>query len=405
MPSMLRFGSQRTIDIDLPSGVLLAEFRSPPARPIDDPAVAVMAALGAPVDFPPLARAVVPGDQVAIALAEAVPCASETVAGTVATLIEGGIRPVDITVVAATRDGSVPAPDPRRDLPASVAAEVDLVPHDPSDRRQLGFLATSAANRPIYFNRTLYDADVVVPIGSLFPPLSDDTQGAYADLYPLFSDTETIDRFRERSTGRRRQQLRQETDEMGWLSGVTMAVRVLPGPDDRVLDVLAGAIDAVHTTGESRCREAWSFSIPSRASLVVASLEGGSSQQTWDNVARCLAAASIAALDGGAIVICTDLVAPPGKVLTSLSDADDLQVTLGHLGRDRSPHAHVATELARVLSRAHVYLLSQLGDATVEQMGMTPVADATQLRRLAQQHDSCIVIGHAQYAIPTLGQA
>jgi len=405
MPSMLRFGKRGTIDLDLPPNMLLAVFRSPAAEPLDDPAAAVLAAFNAPVGFPPLARAIVAGDRVAVALAEGVPCASEIVAGAVAALIEGGIRPAEITVVAAAGDRASPASDPRRSLPTPVASEVDWVVHDPTDRRQLAYLATSSADRPIYLNRTLYDADVVVPIGPLRPQLSAGTAGPYAALFPRFSDAETIDRFRDESTPRRRRQLRQETDEAGWLSGVAMAVCVLPGPEGRVLHVLAGAIAAVHAEGESLCRQAWSFPIPDRASLVVASIDGGDGQQTWDNVARALAAASIATCDDGAIVICTDRMPAPDQVLTSLADAEDPWVVVHDLEQHRSPHARLAAALVGALGRVRVYLASQLDEATVEQMGMIPVANAVQLGRLAKRHDSCILMGHAQYAIPTNGHA
>ena len=39
--------------------------------------------------------------------------------------------------------------------------------HDPHDRQQLSYLAASAEGRPIYLNRTLYDAELVIPVNCL----------------------------------------------------------------------------------------------------------------------------------------------------------------------------------------------------------------------------------------------
>ena len=76
MPSILRYGADSSVAFDLPADVLLAECDAPRGQPLDDPAAAVAAALDDPIEFPPLAQAVVPGDLVALAVEPGLPQAT-----------------------------------------------------------------------------------------------------------------------------------------------------------------------------------------------------------------------------------------------------------------------------------------------------------------------------------------
>jgi hypothetical protein len=133
----------------------------------------------------------------------------------------------------------------------------------------------------------------------------------------------------------------------------------------------------------------------------VASIGGGAPQQTWQNLARAIAAASKLVTDDGAIAICSDLAEEPGPALQRLAGADDLQQALREIIKVRPSDALPATQLLHATQRGPVYLLSQLDDELVEQLGATPVANGEQVARLASQHDSCIVLANAQYAVAT----
>ncbi len=63
-----------------------------------------------------------------------------------------------------------------------------------------------------------------------------------------------------------------------------------------------------------------------------------------------------------------------------------------------------AIELAEALQRARVYLLSQLDETVVENLGMAAATEADDFARLARRHDSCIVLADAQYALPTVAE-
>jgi nickel-dependent lactate racemase len=134
---------------------------------------------------------------------------------------------------------------------------------------------------------------------------------------------------------------------------------------------------------------------------VVASIGGGDREQTWDNVARALAAAGRAVTDDGSIAMCTDLASGPGPALMRLRDAQDIETAQRQIRHEHSYDARPAAELAHALERGSVYLLSRLEDEVVEQLGMAPVADGEQIARLAHRSDSCILLANAQHAVPT----
>ncbi len=87
-------------DRDLPELAIVADVDSPP-----DPAEATIAALAGPIEYPPLAAGIVPGDRVTIALDETTPCAAAIVRGAIKSLERAGVESEAITVVASDGEG------------------------------------------------------------------------------------------------------------------------------------------------------------------------------------------------------------------------------------------------------------------------------------------------------------
>ena len=404
MASVLQYGNRHVIELDVPPDRLVAEFRAPSGTAICDPAAAVAAGLKDPVDFPPLSQATVPGDRVAVALDPSVPRYTAIVAGLVQTLLDCDIRPADIAIVEPASEEQPQRPDPRGDLPAAVAGEVQRVIHDPHDLKQLSYLAVSAAGHPVYLNRTLCDAELVVPINCLHATRSLGLHGKHAGLFPAFSNQETIDRFRQLDccqAAADRQRWTDQVDAVGWLLGVAIAIAAVPAAAGQLLHILPGEVESVYRQGQSLADAAWEFQAPHRVGLVIASIGTGGGEPTWYDVARGLAAAGSIMADDGATVICTDLKTSPGPALRRIGDAEDLDAALAEACRDTAADASTAAELVRALLRGRVYLMSNLDADLVEQTGMAPVATEAEIGRLARQHESCILLSDAQLVAPT----
>ena len=402
----LPYGVGECLRMEIPEGTLVASHTAARGEPLTDPAAAIAAALDNPLDFPPLHQATVPGDRIAIALEAGLPRVESIVAGVVHALLQGTTEPQDIVLVAAAGD----APDGIDVLRSrlvsllhdDVKTAIDVILHDPADSDNLAYLAVSREGKPIYLNRTLCDAEVVVPIGILRLADSLGYVGVHGGLFPTFSDETTQQRFRAPSSSNweaLRQRRCDEADEAAWMLGCQFAVQVVPGRGKALLHVLAGDSHTVEKQGRELCASAWQFQCEQPAQLVLVSIEGEADQQSWENFARALFAASQVVEDNGTIVLCTALARRPGTALRQLCSLDSDDVAMHELMREKTADALPARLLVQLRERARVYLLSELDQEDVEGLGVGYVEYAEDIERLQRQFESCIVLANAHRAL------
>jgi nickel-dependent lactate racemase len=295
--------------------------------------------------------------------------------------------------------------DVKSHLPASYAHDVHVQCHDSHDRGQLAYLATTQKGTPIYINRFICDADLVIPVGCIRADGALGPVGTLNGVYPSFADAATRRRFQAPDALRSAKglaRLTRELDEATWLLGARFTVQTIPGGGDGLLDVIAGDRDAVQEAGRKRSHAAWSFSVPQRARLVIASLEGGPAQQTWDGFARALLAALRVAEDDGTVAVCTDLARRPGPALSLLIGDLDLDKIEAKIGRKQRADALAATQLIDALRRVRVYLLSQLDREVVEDLGLGHIERPQEVANLCRRHASCILLANSQHAWPSV---
>ena len=406
MPAQLRYGADSSVRLELRDGVLLAECGAPRGTPLDDPAGATAQALAEPLDYPPLVRSTTPADRVVLPLGSDVPHAGEIVAAVVRSLVEAGVQPDGVTVLRTRPDADANLGDPRPLLPPPWAAQMSLLTHEPARRGELAYLASTEAGEPILLNRAITDADLVLPIGCFRSGSAAGCYGVHSAVFPTFSDERTLRRFRSPaaldSRGRPKRKPGEVVDEVGWLLGVSLTVQVIPGPGDRILHVLAGQMAAVRQRATDLYEAAWRYSVPRRASLVVAAVEGGYAQQTWDAVGRALAAAGSLVDEGGVIAVCCDLADEPGPAVRQLAATQLRAEAMRWIRKERPVDALSATLLAQALDRAAVYLLSRLDPSLVEDLEIIPIGETDELVRLAGRHESCILLANAPHAMVSL---
>jgi nickel-dependent lactate racemase len=315
-----------------------------------DPALATARALAEPLGFPPLAAAVVPGDHVAIVVDTAVPCAAAVVRGVVDELHRSGINDDAISIVTTYAEFGQRCRD---ELENAAGSAIHSVTHDPHDETNLCFLGLPKKREPLLVNRTIYDADIVLPIGCARL----DNRGAYDVLFPSFAGAEAVDRYRtpaRHDSDAAHADMLRETNEAGWLIGAPLVIQVVPGAGETVASVVAGDPQAVAKRSAELCREQWSLASPQRASLVVAILGGPAAAQTWENVGRALAAAERLVAEEGAIAICSNLDEPPGESLGRLIGSSDLYAAERRISHDHAADSWPAWRLARALQRGSV---------------------------------------------------
>ncbi len=400
MISVLRYGTDSSLRLELAPEVLVAHCDAPRGEPLANVADATTRALADPLDFPSLSQSALPGDKVALALEPGVPQAAAIVTRVVEVLLAVGVDAADITVLRTEADLETGAVDPISQLTEVVRSRIGSQVHNPGNRESLSYLGASTDAKPIYINRIIHDADLVISIGCLRLSDSPGYYGIHTGVFPTFSETANLDRYRSAKLASPAERKRLETlvDEVSWLLGVRFNVQVVPGAGTDVLHVLAGDADAVFRAGSQLCEDAWTYWVPHRADLVVATIEGDATQQTWDNVARALFATSHVVREEGAVAICTELAQKLGPGLQRIVGDEDLDAVLFEIRKYHPSDALPASEVVHALQRGKVYLISRLDDELVEELGMSPVT-GEQVSRLASRYGSCILLANAQYAM------
>ncbi len=402
MAHVLHYGRSATLALEIPSHALLADTARVPGLALEDPAAAAFAALANPAGYPALSRAVVPGDRVVISVDPGVPQALSIVAGVVRTLIDAGVAAGDILVLSAR------APDLDESavgvLPV-VLSGVARVMHDPRDRAGLCYLAAAKDATPIYLNRHLCEADVIVPISLLRPRAACGSGSLHGGLFPTFSDIAALERFRVPASATQaaeRRRRRDEADEVAWLLGLQLTVQVIAGPGNSVARVLAGLLPEILEQGQALADAAWSPEVPVKAALVVAAITGDTYDQNWENLGRALCAASEVCAEDGTIVLCTGLRCPPGAALKRLAHSADDERLWRRLQQERSEDALSAVLLLENRQRQHIYLLSHLDEGTVEALGIGHITAVAEIDRLSRHAETCILLADAHRAAPRL---
>jgi len=393
----LSYGADSKIELELENDGLVTVCDAPRGSALGDVAGEMRAVLAAPREFPPLKEAALPGDKVVLALDRGVPRAATIVAQTIDVLLSAGVLASDVTLL--TTPGGTSPHDALAELRGATRAAVAGKTHDPRDRERLSYLAATEEANPIYIPRAIHDAALVVAIGSLRLPHTLGYHGIYSGIFPTFSDASTLARFRSPKAVRldEQERLRKEADEVGWLLGSRFTIQVVPDAGDDVLHVLAGDQEAVLVAGGRLCDAAWSFEVPHRVELVVAAIGGDDAQQTWDNVGRALAAAARVLEENGDVVICSRLEQPPGPGMERIIGADDLHVALREIAREKPVDSLPASQLGEALQRGRVYMLSDLPEERIEELGMIPL-DADSVPNVASRYGSCVVLANAQHA-------
>ena len=379
-------------DFEVPDDRLALAWKSPAGVESVQVAGRIAQALREPVGCPPLDQSVVPGDQVVIALGRDVPEVSEVLRVVRAMLRSSGVETEAITILAE--------PGSPASLESQIPEGIVLVRHDPEDRTNLAYLASTTQGRRVYLNRLLTDADFVMAVGSLaYDPLRG--QRCPSDvIFPGLSDTETrlLCRVSAKAPGSDRRTTREvlaEMNEVNWLLGCHFVLGVVPASEG-LLDIAAGEHAEVFEFGQRSVAEFWTVPREARAELVIVGVGSPGSESTIETVAQGLATARKLVERGGKIVVLSRARGPLGPAMQRLVGIDNPRAALTRLeGCKNEPDHAAAVQVAKAIDWADVYLHGELGAETAEDLAMIPLDRPNEARGLVSRSRSCLVVTHA----------
>lgn len=389
----IRFGS-RVWTLSQPAAASIS--RKVPA--ISDIREAIDQVLSAPIDFSSLDQAIVPGDQVAIAVDPAIPSLPVVVSGVAQWLIEHGVTPSNLSIVLAAEGGQVE--QIRGRLDQAGLGSVGIERHDPDDSRCLSYIAANESAQAIYLNRTLVDADVVLPISCARSNYVIDYLGSFG-IFPLFSSRDTMGRMRNYSrliNEADRKSIQSEVRQAAWWLGLIVAIQVVPASNDQVANLCCGTLEPLEEESQRLIAGGRDCRLNSNADvdLVIAVLDGA--DQSWTPIARGLHYALGYCANGGSIALCSNLNQPIGSGLRRLRDSSrDLDQIAKRLSRESSEDALAASVILEATREHHLYLASEHNPRAVEGLGLSALTEASELTNLLNQHARSLVIYSAQH--------
>lgn len=377
------------------------EFRPDRGRPVGNVRAAAARAVEHPEDYPAISNAVVSGDAVALAVDANVPDVAQVVLGVIDGLPLDRLSQLTVVLSDETHPETLASVQQALETVVLEAGSIGRAPisvevHNPDDKENLGYLAANTGAEPIYLNRHLLDADLVIPIIIARPSGSLDPSPADGGIFPAFADAETQRRLRAEALAADGQDDR-EASEAAWLLGIHFLVAIVPTADAEVALVVAGTPAGIRRIAEPRIESSWRRDSSRKASIVIACLDGERQQQTWENVGRALHVARHLVQPGGTVVVTSQLRESIGRSLLRLTGSDPSEKIESRIIRDRRREALAAALILQLRQEGRVLLLSDLPAERVESLGIGAIEDVSQLVRLLEGHDSCAIVRGAQF--------
>jgi nickel-dependent lactate racemase len=379
---------------------VVASRREPAAPNLPDMVRALREALESPLHFPPLRRAILPDDQIAIVVDDRLPQAGALVVAILNYVTDIGVAPDAITLISA--HGSAQAwvddlPDSLQDVRTEI--------HDPTDRKRLAYVASTRKGRRIYLNRTLMDAGQTIFLGGCrYDPLLGHADAASL-LFPNLGEADALkdaDRhFSAETPCDGPWPLRQEADEVAWLIGVPFLVHAIDGAGNGVAHVIAGTLDKT-----AECRKLldarWRIVFPRLAHTAIVTVGGDPVRQDFEELARAALCGSRVVEPGGRVVVLSRANPTLGDGAMLMRETENPAVAERRI-QERRPADRIAARMwLEAARRANLYLLSELPEETAEEMFATPLQKAGQAQRLIDAASSCLWIEEANKSLAVL---
>jgi nickel-dependent lactate racemase len=339
-----------------------------------------------------------PDDRIALVIDDRLPKLGEMVAGVLEYLAIAGIGPEQVTIIAPPGSEATEWIDELPDEFADVHTET----HQPRDRKQLSYLATTKKGRRIYFNRTLVDADQIVSISARRYDPQFGYAGCEGILYPALADTEVrqalCDRLSMEPPSVAADGIRAEAHEVAMLLGMSIYMQVIEAPCDEIAHLCAGLIDS-SADGMRLLDQRWRFSIPEPVDVVVAGLSGNRSRHDFAVLARAAAAASRGVKTGGAILLLSDAEPTLGPGMELLQESDNSGDALEVLLKRKPADLPAAFQWASAAANARIFLASGLRPELVEEIFAVPILSPAEAQRLVAHAGKCLFLPDADKSL------
>lgn len=382
----LDYGDDKQFSCEMDADRVAVAFAGPPA--LSDFQGRLRESLASPIEYPPFKHAVVPDDQVTIALDRETPHSPTIIAEIWRILNEQGVAPSNIVIIQPHGSDKSPASDPRAGLPEDIRNDVRWVIHDPEEKDARGYLASTSNDERIYLAKDVLEAGIVVTVGAVaYDPLLG-FRGTNSVLYPGMSSDETVHKFRgqaqrELEPGDERP-LRQTVDEIAWLLGNQFTIQVIESRSGGIADVFAGASDAVFKRAQEVWSQNWIVEVDQRVNNVVVAVDRSAERCDWQTIAAAVDSASRLVSNDGRVVVLSDLSAPLTEAFQIIQGCQEPLDAIKPLRLETPVDVTAATQWANAVNWARTFLLSNVEPDVVEDLFAQPLSSVEEVSRLME---------------------
>jgi nickel-dependent lactate racemase len=385
---IVRFPYPDIEPLHIPEDLPVTRVSLPSIKPEDGEEVLVRRALAAPIGTPPL-RELAAGREGALLVVDDV--SRPTPIHRFAPLLLEELKAagmaeqnIEFMVALGTHRAMTPA-EMEDKLGSDIVSRFAVHNHDWQDPEQLEFLGTTEQGAPVWINKRVRQAQLVIGLGAIMPIEICGFTGGGKILVPGLSGPETVDSMHwtridvpaEQILGRADNPIRASIDALARKAGLDFITNVILTRDNRIAGAVAGDMVAAHRAGCLIAERVFGVRIPGKFDIVIVDsfpfdIEFWQANKALDTAGQVVA-------DGGVVI----LVSPCREGL-SQSHAREIrrfgypplarikELVEGGLIRHRVVGVHMAQVSAVATEKARLILVSTgIGRREAEALGFS----------------------------------
>lgn len=364
-------------------------------KPLTD--VEIGEALSAPIQSPPLENVVSSGDSVLIVVSDATRAtgSAQILNLLVRRLIQLGVSPADLAIIFATGiHRPVTSQEKVELLSPFIAQRVKTIDHAAHDSSAMISLGTTSGGTTVEVNRSLKDFSHVVITGGIGFHYFAGFTGGRKSICPGLASARTIEATHmlalDFERGGRRlgvgtgildgNAVHEECERVAAMIEPSFSVNAVVDERGRTVRIHAGEWRAAHRTGCAEYLATHSTSIDRKREVVIVSCGGYPYDINLIQAHKAVDMAAQACIDGGAIVLlaeCRDGLGHP--TFLKWFEEKNSRALEARLRNAYEVNGQTAWSLLTKAERYRIHLISELPDAEVRRMQMTPARSLTQV--------------------------
>lgn len=270
-------------------------------------------------------------------------------------------------------------------LPNEFRKKIGIFIHDCDDKNNLKYYGYTQLKTPVWINSTFSSADFKIVVGCIEPHHFMGFSGGIKSAAIGLAGRETINANHSmlvhpfaRIGEYELNPMRQDIEEIGDKIHVDLVLDAILNQDNQIVHVLSGSPREVMAEGIPICNELCQVKVPGLYDIVIASPGGSPKDINLYQSQKAMTNASIIVKPGGAIIVtaqCSEGIGSSAfeDFMNGVETPDQVISKFNKVGF--SVGAHKAYQIAKILEKARIILVSDMDPDLVKKFLLVPASD------------------------------